>query len=175
MHEQPPQRVKDFVRQRSRWLTGIRSVIRDKQTPLRYRLCLGLFTALWQLAFLPFLIAVVALLVHASPFFWMRIPADFAWATFFLGYLQGIDVQARHRHPLLKKKPFEAFCKRVLSWPLVLCSIWYALLEAWGVLYSLKPKQGFFVIQKPSLANKHNPARGRRVQPFPTAKGGRPL
>jgi beta-1,4-mannosyltransferase len=175
LHEQPPQRVKDFVRQRSRWLTGIRSVIRDKQTPLRYRLCLGLFTALWQLAFLPFLISVAALLVHASPFLWMRIPADFAWATFFLGYLQGIDVQATHTHPLLKKKPFEAFCKRVLSWPLVLCSIWYALLEAWGVLYSLKPKQGFFVIQKPSLANKHNPARGRRVQPFPTAKGGRPL
>lgn len=165
LHEQPPQHVRDFVRQRSRWLTGIRIVIRDKQTPLRYRLCLGLFTALWQLAFLPFLISVAALLVHASPFFWMRIPADFAWATFFLGYLQGIDVQATHARPLLKKQPFLAFCQRVLSWLLVLCSIWYALLEAWSVLYSLKPKQGFFVIQKPSLANEHKPARGRRVQP----------
>jgi egghead protein (zeste-white 4 protein) len=177
LHEQPPQKVKDFVRQRSRWLTGIRIVIRDKQIPLRYRLCLGLFTALWQLAFLPFLVATVALFVNASPFFWMRIPADFAWATFFLGYLQGIDIQAKHTHPFLKKKPFEAFCKRVLSWPLVLCSIWYALLEAWGVFSSLKPNQGFFVIQKPSLANenKDNPARDRSVQPFSTAKGDRML
>ena len=177
LHEQPPQRVKDFVRQRSRWLTGIRIVIRDKQTPLRYRLCLGLFTALWQLAFLPFLIATAALIVHTSPFFWMRIPADFAWATFFLGYLQGIDVQATHARPLLKQKPFEAFWKRILSWPLVLCNIWYALLEVWGVLYSLKPNQGFFVIQKPSLANenKGDPAQGRPVQLFPPTNRGRIL
>ena len=63
----------------------------------------------------------------------------------------------------------------MLCWPLVLCSVWYTLLEAWGVLYSLKPKQGFFVIQKPRLAKEHKPARGRHVQPFPTAKGGRLL
>jgi egghead protein (zeste-white 4 protein) len=177
LHEQPPQKVKDFVRQRSRWLTGIRIVIRDRETPLRYRLCLGLFTALWQVAFLPFLIATAALIVHASPFFWMRIPADFAWATFFLGYLQGIDVQAKHTHPFLKKKPFEAFWKRILSWPLVLCSIWYALLEAWGVFSSLKPKHEFFVIQKPSLANenKSDPARGRLAEPLSTARGDRML
>lgn len=177
LHEQPPQKVRDFVRQRGRWLTGIRIVIRDKQTPLRYRLCLGIFTTLWQLAFLPFLIATAALIVHASPFFWMRIPADFAWATFFLGYLQGIDVQAKHPHPFLKKKPFEAFCKRVLSWPLVLCSIWYALLEATGVLSSLKSKRDFFVIQKPSLASekKSSPARDQPVLPLSTAKGGRVL
>ena len=117
-----------------------------------YRLCLGTFTALWQIAFLPFLIAVVALFVHANPFYWMRLPADFAWATFVLAYLHGIDIQAKHSHPFLKKKKIELMWKRVVSWLLVFCSIWYALLEAAGVIYSLRPKQGFFVIQKPSLA-----------------------
>lgn len=152
LHEQPPQRVKDFVRQRSRWLSGIRAVLRDRKIPLVYRLSLGIFTGLWQLAFLPFLIAVVALFVHASPFYWMRLPADFAWATFMLAYLHGIDIQARHSHPFLKKKKIELFWKRVVSWLLVFCSVWYSLLEAAGVIYSLRPKQGFFVIQKPSLA-----------------------
>ena len=152
LHEQPPQRVKDFVRQRSRWLSGIRAVLGDTKIPFMYRLSLGIFTGLWQIAFLPLLIAVVALFVHASPFYWMRLPADFAWATFMLAYLHGIDIQAKHSHPFLKKKKIELQWKRVVSWLLVLCSIWYALLEAAGVIYSFRPKQGFFVIQKPSLA-----------------------
>jgi hypothetical protein len=105
----------------------------------------------------------------------MRIPADFAWATFMLAYLQGIDVQARHSHPYLKRKAREVQWKRVVSWLLVLCSIWYALLEAAGVLYSLRPKQGFFVIQKPSLAQE-NKSQGN-IQPqepfFSTKVGGK--
>lgn len=152
LHEQPPQKARDFVKQRSRWLSGIRIVIRDQQTPFRYRLCLGLFTVLWQLAFLPFLIALIALFVHASPFPWLRLPADFAWATFTLAYLQGIDLQGKYPHPFLKKGWLERQYKRIISWLLILCSIWYALLEAAGVIYSFKPKQGFFVIQKPSMA-----------------------
>ncbi len=164
LHEQPPQRVIDFVRQRSRWLSGIRAVLGDTKIPIIYRLCLGIFTGLWQLAFLPFLIAVVALFVHASPFAWMRLPADFAWATFTLAYLQGIDVQGKHSHPFLKKKKIELQWKRIVSWLLVLCSIWYSLLEAAGVIYSLRPKQGFFVIQKPSLAAENEVDN---TQPYP--------
>src|SRR6266702_1146550 len=71
---------------------------------------------------------------------------------FIIAYLHGIDIQAKHSHPFLKKKKIELQWKRVVSWLLVFCSIWYALLEAAGVIYSLRPKQGFFVIQKPSLA-----------------------
>ena len=175
LHEQPPQRVRDFVRQRSRWLSGIRFVLCDAQTPLPYKIGLGIFAGLWQLAFFPFLVAAVALFVHVSPFVWMRIPADFAWATFILAYLQGIDVQARHSHPFIKRKAREIQWKRVVSWLLVLCSIWYALLEAAGVLYSLWPKQGFFVIQKPSLAQE-NKIQGS-IQPqepfFSTKVGGK--
>jgi egghead protein (zeste-white 4 protein) len=167
LHEQPPQRARDFVRQRSRWLSGIRAVLGDTKIPIRYRLCLGVFTGLWQLAFLPFLVAVVALFVHASPFVWMRLPADFAWATFTLAYLQGIDVQGKHSHPFLKKMQMELQWKRIVSWLLVLCSIWYSLLEAAGVIYSLRPKQGFFVIQKqPSLAAE-NKVDNAHTQPYP--------
>lgn len=176
LREQPPQRVGDFVRQRSRWLSGIRLVVRDKSISLRYRLCLGIFSALWQLSFLPILVALVALFVHASPFVWMRIPADFGWATFVLAYLQGIDVQSSHtQHSLEKKTTLQAdqdirathfntigdlppkmktFVRRTSSWLLILCLLWYSLLEAAGVLYSLWPKQDFFVIKKSILVPK---------------------
>ena len=97
----------------------------------------------------------------------MRLPADFAWATFTLAYLQGIDVQGKHSHPFLKKMQMELLWKRIVSWLLVLCSIWYSLLEAAGVIYSLRPKQGFFVIQKqPSLAAE-NKVDNTHTQPYP--------
>ncbi len=164
--EQPPQRVYDFVGQRARWLTGIRNVISDSTVPWRYRLCLATFTVLWQVSFLPFLVAVAALFAHIAPFAWMRLPADFAWATFVLAYLQGAHVQAtRHLRvaqggiapaaPLTFGQAARWLAartmERVSAWAMTLCYIWFALLEAVSVLYSLAPSKGFFVIRKPSL------------------------
>jgi egghead protein (zeste-white 4 protein) len=164
LHEQPPQRAADFVRQRARWLTGIRRAVVDRAVPLRYRLCLGAFTALWQLSFLPFLVAVAALFAHVAPFAWMRLPADFAWATYVLAYLQGADCRAaRRRHDQADRLPASTpswlrrawpAALRGASWALALCYLWYALLEAAGVLWSLVPSRGFFVIRKPDLARR---------------------
>lgn len=167
LREQPPQRTWDFVRQRARWLSGIRLVLQDGLVPARYRACLGAFTVLWQLSFLPFLVTVAAVAVHIAPPVWMRLPADFAWATFVLAYLQGADVQAKRvtsatqssalaglgaaaPRPELRQR-LAALGRRVASWMFALCYIWYALLEAAGVLYSLRRKKDFFVIYKPSL------------------------
>ncbi len=167
LREQPPQRTWDFIRQRARWLSGIRLVLRDEVVPLRLRACLGAFTLLWQLSFLPFLVTLAAVIVHIAPPVWMRIPADFAWATFVLAYLQGADVQAKRVTSAVESSEraggrlprpdvaqrLETVANRVTSWALALCYIWYAVLEAAGVLYSLKPKRDFFVIYKPSLTH----------------------
>ena len=160
VHEQPPQRMMDFVRQRSRWLSGIRLVLLDHEVPLRFRACLGVFTFLWQISFLPFLITMAAFLVHIAPPVWMRIPADFAWATFVLAYFQGADIEARYaaRASATQKRWAPAVAhtaslgRRMASWLMACCYIWYALLEAAGVVYSMKPKAGFFVIYKPDLS-----------------------
>jgi beta-1,4-mannosyltransferase len=168
LHEQPPQHIMDFIRQRARWLSGIRLVITDRGVPLRYRAGLGIFTLLWQLAFLPFVVAVAAVVVHVTPFAWMQLPADFAWAAFVLAYLQGAHVQARRsaaastEAAVISKRPsperppqrLNKWRRAILmaaSWVMILCYVWFALLEALGVLYSLKPSRGFFVIRKPSL------------------------
>jgi hypothetical protein len=169
LHEQPPQHIMDFVHQRARWLSGIRLVITDQTVPRRYRVCLTIFTALWQLAFLPFVIAVAALAVHIAPFAWMRIPADFAWAAFVLAYLQGAHVQATRQANFYQAAKLSSPLPGVLwrglllvsSWMTTLCYIWFALLEASAVLYSLKPRQGFFVIHKPSFIKTPKPDQGR--------------
>jgi egghead protein (zeste-white 4 protein) len=175
LREQPPQRARDFVRQRARWLSGIRLVVRDRAVPLRYRALLAVFTALWQLAFIPFVVAVAALVQHIAPYGWMRLPADFAWATFVLAYLQGAHLQATRlghvahlahvghvpqaaepgRRPqgqiAALRHLAAALGTRLRAWAMALCYIWFALLEAVGVLASLLPRNDFYVIHKPAL------------------------
>jgi beta-1,4-mannosyltransferase len=190
LHEQPPQHIMDFIRQRARWLSGIRLVITDRDVPLRYRAGLGIFTLLWQLAFLPFVVAVAAVVAHIAPFAWMQLPADFAWAAFVLAYLQGAHVQARRpaaapaeaavisKQASPERSPQRLYkWRRVIqlaaSWVMMLCYVWFALLEALGVLYSLKPSSGFFVIRKPSLTRTARvggaPARAQSQSLVPSA------
>jgi egghead protein (zeste-white 4 protein) len=194
VHEQPPQRLKDFVRQRARWLSGIRLVLADHEVPLRFRACLGVFTVLWQVSFLPFLVTLAAFLVHIAPPVWMRLPADFAWATFVLAYFQGADIEARYaarataarRHWTPVVAHTVSLGRRLASWVMACCYIWYALLEAAGVVYSLRPKSGFFVIYKPDLTQtsqkpqaapvRRRSQRARKPQPAQaTTMARRPL
>lgn len=185
LREQPPQRVRDFVRQRARWLAGIRLVIRDSVVPLRYRALLAIFTALWQLAFIPFVVAVAALVQHIAPFAWMRLPADFAWATFVLAYLQGAHVQAVHPAATARVEQgrpgvvagigrvARALAMRISAWAMALCYLWFALLEALGVLSSLLPRSGFYVIRKPALRHEADAREGEEREPVaaPAAVG----
>ena len=153
--EQPPQTVRDFVKQRSRWLIGIRLVLLDKTIPLRYRLCMAIFTYSWHLSLLPTIVAFLALFTRTTAFLWVQFPANFVWSVFYLSYLQGTDMQVRRTTRFLaKKKPsvFRVTLLRILAFPLAFGIFWYTLLEGISILYSsIRPSQGFFVIRKPIL------------------------
>ena len=155
LYEQPPQKVKDFIRQRCRWLIGIRLVLRDKTLPLRYKWCLGIFTYSWHLSLLPTLVAIMALFTRTNAFLWVQIPANFAWTVFFLSYAQGASTQMRRtvRFFTHKKPSFlQNLRAQVLSYSLALGIFWYTLLESASIFYStIRPSQGFFVIRKPVL------------------------
>src|SRR5262249_47792787 len=148
-----------FVRQRARWLTGVRLVVVDRATPLRYRLALLAFTALWQLSCVPLLVTIAALATHTPPVTWMQAPADITWATFMLAYLQGIDTQAaRAASERVWLGPawlrgLWSLWTRVREWPLAFGIFWYSLLEIFAVIYSLRRDRGFFVIHKPQLTS----------------------
>jgi egghead protein (zeste-white 4 protein) len=175
VHEQPPQRATDFIRQRARWLTGIRHVVRDASIPLRFRAILFGFVVLWHLSVLPLGIAIVALVTQTEPFTWARLPADFAWTAFVLAYLHGLDAQIRHRMRLrraagdARRLTAMGACARGLWFAaryvgeclLVLGVFWYALLEVAGVVYSFKPQDGFYVIKKPQVRSAAVPGAPR--------------
>ena len=155
VREQPPQRVMDFVRQRARWLTGVRLVALDREIPLGYRMTLMIFTTLWQLSFVPLVVTIAALATHTPPVAWMRLPADITWATFMLAYLQGLDTQAMRAARERAwpgpgwLRPFWLLWARVREWPMALGIFWYSLLEMFAVVYSVRREHGFFVIRKP--------------------------
>lgn len=162
LHEQPPQRALDFVKQRSRWLSGLRLVALDHEIPLRYRVFLGVSTALWQVSFLTVTVAIVAIFIHVSSFLWVRIPADFAWATYILAYLQGVDLQIQHARntspAMMQARGIRRLLLRSLAWLVVPCCSLFSLIEAWGIIHSVRNRQGFFVIHKPSLATRQKTA-----------------
>ncbi|HEU0028378.1 MAG TPA: glycosyltransferase family 2 protein [Ktedonobacterales bacterium] len=157
VREQPPQSVMDFVRQRARWLTGVRLVALDRAVPLGCRIILLLFVALWQLSFVPLLVTLVALATHTPPIAWMRLPADITWATFMLAYLQGLDTQAaraarkRAWPGPARLRPLWLVWARVREWTLALGIFWYSLLEMFAVIYSLRREVNFHVIRKPRV------------------------
>lgn len=174
LHEQPPQHAYDFIRQRARWLSGIRKVLRDREVPLRYRLSLGIFGALWQISFLPFLVAAAGLIFHVIPFAWMRLPADFAWAVFVLAYGLGADTQAKYStlnsDGTFQQRPrVRRVIARLIAWTMVVNYIWFALLEAASIVYSILPSQGFFVIQKPRLGLMSRPGEAEESLPVQPA------
>lgn len=155
LYEQPPQRVKDFVKQRSRWLIGVRLVLSDKALQLRYKLCLTIFTYFWHFSPILPAILIIAFFTRTPAFVWVQIPANVVWVVFFLSYLQGTEMQALRSEQLFsrgKRTVFQILKMRVLAYPLVICIFLYTFLEGFSILYAcICPNQGFFVIRKPNL------------------------
>jgi beta-1,4-mannosyltransferase len=156
LHEQPPQTVGDFRRQRGRWISGLRRVCADRGLPLRTRVVLGAAVGLWQLSFVPLAVAVLAVLARQGPDPWLRGPADFALTTFVLAYAQGAATRAAHgfrtgdRERSLRARllrPARVAAATTLCVPF----IWYVTMEALGVLKALTPVRRFHVIAKPDL------------------------
>ena len=162
LHEQPPQTVADFRRQRGRWIAGLRRVCADADIPLRKRATLLVAVALWQLSFLPLVIALLAVVTRQPPTGWMRGPADFALTAFVLAYAQGAAVrEARSLRPARDGRDLPAAVRTAAAALLCVPFIWYVTLEACGVVQALRPHRRFHVIAKPDLTPLLSPAAGR--------------
>ena len=83
--EQSPMTLVDFLKQRRRWVVGIRSLSSDSLWPLYW-------TTLWQMAPFARVVAIVATVTNFFPW-WFEIPAHFACVTYLYLYLLGMLVQ----------------------------------------------------------------------------------
>lgn len=143
LEEQSCQSLLDFLKQRRRWWQGLARVTLYAPVKVRWRLCLGINTALWVLA--PF--AMTYTIAH---FFWgfetrpvIRFLANYSYASFLVLYLMGLKAN-------LDESGVTNWLKRMQWWALqVLLLPAFSLMESLGVLWALVwPAKGFHVVKK---------------------------
>lgn len=87
--EQSPLTILDFLKQRRRWIVGIRGLSSQSLWP-------AYWVTMWQLAPFGRALAAVTAWIGFAPW-WLVVPSQFAYATYLYLYLIGMLVQDRDR------------------------------------------------------------------------------
>lgn len=160
--EQPPARVRDFLKQRRRWLWGLFLVLRHAPAPLWMKLALGVCVMGWALSALGVIIVYGDLAVGQVAYWPVRLSGDITMVLFGATYVVGLRENLMHMSvPRLQR--WLLYVVEVLLLPL------FALLEACAVLYGLLTRggKGFHVISKPAR-------EAATATPLPATPGSQP-
>ncbi|MBA3357861.1 MAG: glycosyltransferase family 2 protein [Thermoleophilaceae bacterium] len=141
--EQPPERWKDFVKQRRRWFNGLILVVLHAPVRLRWRLPLAFAVALWSISWVGVAFAYVnlalGLLISRTVF----IVGSFAFSVYIVQYVMGLYLNLRARGEKTSFRTARLYVLQVLLIPI------FSVMEAAGVIYGIiRPEKGFHVIQK---------------------------
>jgi egghead protein (zeste-white 4 protein) len=142
LEEQSTRSIGDFVRQRRRWFQGLAKVALFAPVKPRWRLSLGINTALWALA--PFgLLYTIGHLVYGfqvEP--WIRALANGSFASFLTLYILGLKTNLAE-HGITGWRSVGWTAAQAVLLPV------FSAMEAVGVLAAiLKPVAGFHVVKK---------------------------
>ena len=162
--EQAPSSVKDFVRQRRRWYSGLAKVALYAPAPWWARLVMMAFMATWTVSGMGVLYTCTNLVLG------LRTPGLIAWlgagcyAWYQTMYLVGLQLNLRHypvRLPWWRRALY--YVAQVTLMPV------FGALEGAGVLYALaRPERGFFVVA--SRAGLSRPAASAGVPSVPARR-----
>lgn len=133
--EQPPANLKDFLKQRQRWLCGMKMVIKSPKIQSRFKLIVTIFTYLWQASFLSICLSIFILLsgIHTPDI--IKILTDFTISVYFSSYFIGNLVTCYiTRRPWIMLTSF--------LYPI------YGLLESLATLIALRRVKSFYVVKK---------------------------
>ncbi|HZV53159.1 MAG TPA: glycosyltransferase family 2 protein [Candidatus Dormibacteraeota bacterium] len=146
MVEQPPARIRDFLRQRRRWLWGLLLVLRHAPAPWWTKLGMGVCVFSWALSWVGLLTVYGDLVVGQLAWWPVRLSGDVCVALYAACYVIG-----------LRENLHYVGVSRWKRWPLYLvelaCLPVFALLEGAAVVYGLATRgggMGFHVISKPA-------------------------
>lgn len=142
LEEQSTRSIGDFVRQRRRWFQGLAKVALFAPVKPRWRISLGINTALWALA--PFgLLYTIGHLVYGfqvEP--WIRALANGSFASFLTLYILGLRANLAE-HGITGGRAVGWIAAQAVLLPV------FSAMEAIGVLMAiLKPAAGFHVVRK---------------------------
>jgi beta-1,4-mannosyltransferase len=150
MIEQAPERVIDFLRQRRRWFSGLWKTARHAPVPLRTRLPLATFTALWSVAWMAILYTYLnyAMGWHTMPV--IQAIGNISFASYILIYVIGLRTA-------LAMLPGVGLVRKVVLYAAQVAGMLvFPALEAAGVVYALvRPIDGFYVMPKQMTPGVH--------------------
>ena len=145
--EQAPQTVRDFVRQRRRWFSGLAKVASYAPAPWWSRLALVAFIGTWSLTMFGVLYSLTnfALGLYTPPAVAWTAAACYSW--YVTMYVEGLALNFRTLGGFSKLSQAKYYVLQVLLVPV------FGLLEGAGVVYAVvRPERGFHVIDKPVTA-----------------------
>lgn len=134
--EQPPGTVKDFLKQRQRWLSGMKLVVKCPKIQWRYKIPIAIYTYLWQISFLSIMMTVLIFLWGLHPPLAVQLITDFSTAVYVVAYLIGNIVTS-----YITKRPLMVLT--TILYPV------YGLLESTASLLALRKLKHFYVVKKP--------------------------
>ena len=141
MYERSPFSIGDFIRQRRRWFGGLWLCVRSDSLPLRVRLVLALFMAMWSTSWLCLAMTVFNCLYPTGTPLWLSLLAGLTFVYNVSMYAFGLRwTWEPGTHP-------RGFA-RLMALQIVLVPV-FAMMEGAAVIYSLvSPPRDFFIVQK---------------------------
>jgi beta-1,4-mannosyltransferase len=133
--EQPPCNLKDFLKQRQRWLAGMKMVIKSPKIQWRFKFVVSIFIYLWQISFFTILLTFLTLAFGLSVPTFVKIAGDFCLSIFFSSYLIGNAVTC-----YITKRPWVMLTS--ILYPI------YSLLESIATLLAFNKLKSFYVVKK---------------------------
>jgi beta-1,4-mannosyltransferase len=142
LEEQSTRSLMDFARQRRRWFIGLVLVALRAPVKLRYRLAIGVSTAMWSMAWVGVVATYANLIVGVSIPLPLRAAGNFVFAFYIVLYLLGMKLS-------LNLSPMRWWARWLHYLGVVLLIPVFAIIEAASVIYALlRPNVGFHVVRK---------------------------
>jgi egghead protein (zeste-white 4 protein) len=143
LEEQSTQSIRDFVKQRRRWMQGLAKVSLYAPVNLKWRLSLGLNTIMWNLGPFATMYTIAHYFFGFRHEWWIIFLANFSFSSSLLTYLLGLNANLDEYGIKNRLHRFGWLVSQIALFPV------FSFMESVGVLAAFfKPAPGFHVVKK---------------------------